>query len=51
MSLGIKGAWEALKEGDYEGAIAALFAGFDGIQAFVDDLIEYLRDVTGLNDK
>lgn len=48
MSLNIKKAWALVKEEDYEGAIKALFSGFEGIQEFVDKLINYLRDVTGL---
>ena len=48
MKLNINEAWAALKEGDYEGAIKALFSGFQSVQEFVDDLIAYLRGVVGL---
>ena len=50
MKLNIEGAWAALKEGDFEGAFAALFSGFGSIQDFVDDLINYLRETIGVKD-
>ena len=50
MKFNIEGAWAALKTGDYEGAIAALFSGFKSVQEFVDDVINYLRNAIGVKD-